>query len=355
MNYYQFLIKMKAINICIVIELVVFAVRADVKPNHDCSCKGYEKKSAECNWPASIQKCDISSEAYKNFFLWCDRLNSFRDKKRNHRIPEFYNRTLTCDSYKTEEQRRKEKCGLKVEAVRTMRSLPVGIIPLESHALNSADWRTTFPPPKNQDTCGSCWAFASIGLCEWYLKNISPQRSFNLSEQHLVDCDTSNSACEHGWPGNCLEFMAANGTVDSSYSYKNAKETCKSPLNFNPIAESCPEAIFEYYPSGNDARLKRVLSRTPVVGAMNVVPSFYQYESGLYSPSSCPSDVVNHAIMIVGFGKEPKTGKDAWIIRNSWGTEWGVGGYAYIDATNPNVCGLSKYFWYYPQSGDIIG
>lgn len=336
---------MKATNICIVIVLVVGTVHSDVKPNHDCSCKGYEAKATECKWPASIQKCDTSSEAYKWYKFWCERLNHFRDEKREHHIPEYYNRTLTCDSYKSEEQRKKEKCGLKVEPVKTTRALPIGSIAQDSPIRASADWRRTFGPPRDQQSCGSCWSFASIGLCEWYLRNVSPRKPITLSEQHLVDCDSSNNACDGGWPTKSLNFMR-NGVTSSFYTYKNAKGTCKSPSRFRPIAR-CPKPIVEYYPSGNDTRLRQVLSKTPVVGAMNVVGSFYQYKSGLYSPTSCPSDEVNHAILIVGYGKDPSTGRNAWVIRNSWGTSWGIGGYAFIDATDPNFCALSIYFWYY--------
>jgi cathepsin L len=320
----------------------------DVKPNHDCSCKGYEAKAAECKWPEIIQKCNVTSEAYIHYKFWCDELNNFRDEKREGEIPDAYNRTLTCDSYKSLEERKKEKCGLKVEKSKTKRSLPPGAIPTASPIAPAADWTLTMTQVKDQGECGSCWAFASNGLCEWFLKNRMrrPLLLTTLSEQNLVDCDKSNSACDGGWPTKSLAFMNEKGVSSGMmYRYRMAQGYCHAPFPYRPIAR-CPKGIAENYPSGNDARLRQVLSRTPVVGAINALPGLYQYKNGIYTPQNCSSEI-NHAIMVIGYGTDPITQQKYWICRNSWGAGWGDKGNFKIDANTANQCGISTWFWYY--------
>lgn len=319
----------------------------NVRPNHDCSCKGYEAKALQCEWDASIQKCVETSDAYINYKFWCEKLNNFRKNKRAGRRPNNYNRTLTCDAYKSEEQRRKEKCGLKIEHTKMKRSLPLGSIPTTSVTSPFSNWTSTMSPVKNQGGCGSCWAFASIALCEWYLKNHDVPQYETLSDQHLVDCDLSNGGCNGGWPTKSLNYLFVNGTSNSKYAYTATRGTCQSPLPY-PRNKKCPKAIYEWNLSatGNDDRLRQVLTKTPVLGAMNVISSFFQYKSGIYTPTNCTNQV-NHAILVVGHGVDNVTNQKYWICRNSWGTGWGEGGYFKMDANTPNQCGISSYFWYY--------
>jgi C1A family cysteine protease len=338
---------MKVFVLCFALVVVVAGDGAtNVRPNHDCSCKGYEAKAAECKWPEAIKKCDPASKEYKTYFFWCEKLNNFRDDKREGTRPNNYNRTLTCDSYKTEKERRKEKCGLKVEKGNSKRSLPIGSIPTSSPTPTSANWTASMTPIKNQGGCGSCWAFASTGLCEHHLKSVKQETI--LSEQQMVDCDLSNGGCNGGWPTKSLTYMNTTGLANSAYVYKAVRAAnCSVPKPY-AIVKRCPKPITEYYAAGNDARLRQVLAKTPVLGAMNVISSFYQYRNGIYTPANgtC-SAAINHAIMIVGYGTDSITKQKYWICRNSWGTGWGERGYFKIDANKANQCGISTWFWYY--------
>lgn len=340
---------METLKICIFVIFIISVCGApsknDVKPNHDCSCAGYQAQALECEWDASIQKCNETSEAYKNYKFWCEKLNQFRDDKRAGKRPNNYDRTLTCDAYKNEEQRRKEKCGLEVQLEKTKRSLPIGSIPSNITTAVSSNWTSYMSPVKNQGGCGSCWAFASIGLCEWYLKNYNAPEYEVLSDQHLVDCNLNNGGCGGGWPTKALNYLNANGTSDFNYKYTGKRGTCQSPLPY-AMDKKCPKAVYERYGDGNDDRLRQVLSSTPVLGAMRVIGSFFQYKSGIYTPTNCTS-AINHAIMVVGFGTDEETKQKYWICRNSWGAGFGERGYFRLDANTPNQCGISSNFWYY--------
>lgn len=317
----------------------------DVKPDHDCSCNGYEVLATKCkeDWPAEIKKCNATSVAYANYKFWCEKLNKFREEKKEGERPNLAARKMTCDAYKSLAERYKEKCGLKVQPTKQKRYLPVGRVPDNSPILPSVDWSSKMTPIKDQDECGSCWAFASNAMCEYYLSG-KYKRTIILSEQSLIDCDTSNSACDGGWPTKSLDFMSTKGVADGTrYQYQNSRGFCRSPLLYATYAR-CPKAIAENNPNGNDNRLRQVLSKTPVIGAMNVVPGLYQHSKGIHSPLSCPANI-NHAIMIVGYGTE--NGVKYWIIRNSWGTQWGEKGYFKLNADTLNNCGISLWYWYY--------
>lgn len=84
------------------------------------------------------------------------------------------------------------------------------------------------------------------------------------------------------------------------------------------------------------------------MGAIHVNEDLFQYADGLYTTNNCTGKL-NHAVVITGYGEE--TGKEEnrkyWIVRNSWGREWGTAGYAYVDASVENICNLSKWLWYY--------
>lgn len=135
-----------------------------------------------------------------------------------------------------------------------------------------------------------------------------------------------------------------NGIPTSSYSYKGTADTCQKSSHKPTV--KCPKGIEEYYPKGNDTRLKQLLSRGPVVGTIHVSEDLFQYSGGLYTTANCKGKL-NHAIVIVGYGDEPTTGKPAWIVRNSWGSDWGDKGLVWIDSSIDNICNMSKWFWYY--------
>merc|ERR1712189_58852 len=79
--------------------------------------------------------------------------------------------------------------------------------------------------------------------------------------------------------------------------------------------------------SANPSSIINALQSGPVSIAVNTVDSFMSYSSGVYVSNSC-GGYPNHAIMTVGYGNEG--GYDYWIVRNSWGSSWGQGGYAYV-------------------------
>ena len=94
-------------------------------------------------------------------------------------------------------------------------------------------------------------------------------------------------------------------------------------------------------PQDNVALLQdALLSVGPISVAIDAEDDFQFYKSGIYESTSCSQTELDHAVTAVGFGETPQ-GKKYYIIKNSWGTDWGEDGYIYFSADIPNMCGIA--------------
>lgn len=82
----------------------------------------------------------------------------------------------------------------------------------------------------------------------------------------------------------------------------------------------------------------------PVATAVYVSENFQHYVSGVFTDTTCPSGSLNHAIVLVGYGNQ--NGQDYYILRNSWGSNWGINGYMLFRRNNKNQCGIASYVSY---------
>jgi len=233
---------------------------------------------------------------------------------------------------------KKNLLGLKPPPEEWLKSLPV-FQARENLVLNPYfDWRVNggTTPAKNQGSCGSCWAFAAVGQLEGHLR-IYDGRIEDLSEQQIIDCNTWGAGCNGGWVGAAYEIFQNPGAVrESCIPYQAADGfPCKQDQ-----CQVIGRISGHQYIPNNINSLKQALLDGPVATAMTVVDNFYYYTGGCYETDT--NDPTNHAVLLVGWDDNACAGQGAWIVKNSWGENWGENGFFYIKYGACNI-GTSSY------------
>ncbi|XP_072226285.1 cathepsin S-like [Leuresthes tenuis] len=206
----------------------------------------------------------------------------------------------------------------------------------------SVDWRKKglVSSVKNQGFCGSCWAFSSLGALEGQMKKRTGVL-VSLSPQNLVDCSTivGNLGCRGGYITKSYSYIIRNGGVDSESFYPYEHQNGKCRYSAKGKAGYCSN--FHVLPRGDERALQAaVASVGPIAVAVNaMLPSFHMYRGGLYNEPSCNPKFVNHAVLVVGYGTD--AGQDYWLVKNSWGSQWGEEGFIRIARNRRNICGIA--------------
>ncbi len=185
-----------------------------------------------------------------------------------------------------------------------------------SPTAQSMDWRKygKVTPVKNQMACGSCWAFATLGAYEGnYL--IRNNTSINASEQCLVNCSGAGS-CSGGWWA--FQYLINTGCAsEADYAYTANDKPCITGLSLPYKA-----VAWGYVTNGSSVptvqQLKQALCQYgPLAVAVHVSGAFQAYTNGVFNENSTGN--VNHGVTLIGWDDT----KNAWIIKNSWGPNWG--------------------------------
>ncbi|GAV67980.1 Peptidase_C1 domain-containing protein/Inhibitor_I29 domain-containing protein [Cephalotus follicularis] len=225
-------------------------------------------------------------------------------------------------------------------------------------APSSLDWRKygIVTAVKDQGECGSCWAFSTTGAIEG-IDALVTGDLVSLSEQELVDCDTTNDGCDGGYMDYAFEWIIRNGGIDteSDYPYTSSDGldgTC------DVTKEETKVVTIDGYEDvdESDSALYCATAKQPIsVGMDGSAVDFQLYTSGIYDGdcSDDPNDI-DHAVLIVGYGSED--GEDYWIVKNSWGTSWGMNGYFYLrrNTSDPyGVCAVNAMASYPTKESSV--
>ena len=185
-------------------------------------------------------------------------------------------------------------------------------------------------PVKNQEACGSCWAFSATETVESALA-MAGGPLLTLAPQQLVDCAPNPQQC--GGTGGCqgsTQPLAFNYTVvagmdsEAAYPYKGRDGTCSAASKSPAVGIT---GLVELPTNDYDALMQAVATVGPI--AISVDASAWSfYGGGVYS-GKCGT-TIDHAVQLVGYGTDSQTNEDYWLVRNSWGTSWGEDGYMRI-------------------------
>lgn len=246
----------------------------------------------------------------------------------------------------------------------------------------TVDWRQSgyVTPIKNQAQCGSCWAYASTEALEYYV-GVQAGRRLTLSTQQMTQCPRNPFHC--GGTGGCggatgsIAFdyvIGSKGMTDSDFMGYEWGTNVSCVID-DPSQEkfTCQEAETGFNLQGNPStRMYGTLSNYTIlpendyVTMMNAIAkvgpvvvnvdagsyadpttgdttdTFRAYSGGVYTGCSVKYNSnqtdLNHLMVVEGYGTDPEYG-DYWLVRNSWRSNWGEGGYIRIqrsadDATN---------------------
>lgn len=207
------------------------------------------------------------------------------------------------------------------------------------------DWRSkhAVTPVKDQQQCGSCWAFSTTENFEsmtFLAGNSLPV----LGPQQLVDCDPQSQGCGGGWTYWAFEYLLSAGgqETEANYPYTAQDGTCAFEAskiaarltNYTFATNPCESGSC---PTQDDLLREKLASIGPLSICVNA-EIWSDWSGPAPIPASeCPGDAdeLDHCVQLVGYDWNKKY----WIVRNSWNTDWGVEGYIYL-ATGGNTCGL---------------
>jgi len=222
-------------------------------------------------------------------------------------------------------------------------SLPATI--KRSADMKAFNWRDIkmMTPVKNQQQCGSCWAFSGMAVYEGVYK-IMHGTELDLSEQYVVDClegvTAANVKADCGsCSGGNVPFLfrtlvTSGAALESQFPYQAVNTSC-SKKNADMPYKVRKQGYVSYKPSSVKEIKEAICKYGPVYSSLKVTNLFQAYGGGVYDekvPVTGPMDT-NHAIVIVGWDDS----KGAWLVRNSWSEQWGEDGYVWVQYGCANI------------------
>ncbi len=205
-------------------------------------------------------------------------------------------------------------------------------------------------PVRDQGACGSCWAFGTVGPLESAIL-LKDGVSRDLSEQYLVSCNIDGWGCDGGWWAHDYHEWkyppsetTAGAVYEADFRYTATDAPCNGPYTHH---EKIADWVFigsESAVAPVDAIKQAIVDHGPVSAAVCVNTDFQGYTGGVFNPTR-PCRQINHAIVLVGWDDS----KGAWLLRNSWGPDWGEDGYMWI-AYGKSQVGYSANYVVYGSS-----
>jgi len=302
-----------------------------------------EKRRADALKVVETEIHEINEEYEAGKVSWFDRLNPLSDMPEDEFLSQKTG-SVDADGYARglleppEDEKVDEKSERYFDQFRYSRSSA-------PDSYSSVD-RGYVSPIKNQRNCGSCVAFASAAVIETaFKKKVGVFGDY--SEQQFVDCGfgiNGANGCDGAVPYAYLKWIADTRLMpahEAQYPYKSVRNTCPASL---PEYNQGVRVKESYYSYKNDEELMKqmVYEHGAVVASVKSKGPFSDYGGGVFS--GCPHDPsagTDHAIAVVGYGTEG--GVPYWLIKNSWGENWGDKGFIKLQR-GVNMCNIGSFY-----------
>jgi len=200
------------------------------------------------------------------------------------------------------------------------------------------DWNSkgAITPVYDQGQCGSCWAFSATETIEsyWFLAGNTLTQ---LSMQQIVDCDTTDQGCNGGWTYDAYQYVQSAGGLEplSDYPYTAQDGSCA----FNQQEVLAQITGWQYVTQSQDENAMQTwMTNSGPISICVDASSWSSYTGGVYMAADCTTNL-DHCVQATGYSNQQ--GTQAWNVRNSWGADWGVNGYIYLQF-GADTCGLAQ-------------
>jgi C1A family cysteine protease len=193
-------------------------------------------------------------------------------------------------------------------------------LPLVYNAVEAGKATPVKAPGQGQ--CGDCWAWARTSSLEAAV--LAAGHSLSLSEQDT----TVNARNEHGCQGGMMDFdyeIQHGVSLLSTCPWHNGTGRCKS----KPAAKATNMAFIGDADGPTDAELMTAIYEYGSVAVTVAADDNFDVAPGTDTITSCDTTQVDHMVSLVGY-RTMQDGSVQYLMKNSWGSSWGVNGYAYI-------------------------
>ena len=210
-----------------------------------------------------------------------------------------------------------------------------------THASTSVDWRNRYgwswlTTIKDQGPCESCWTFSAVGVVEAMTR--IEHAVWSLRSEGDVHDGMGAQCATTGWPSNALDWIKAHGVADPRcWAY----QTANAPYAPTSDRSGRTVRLGSYVTLNNIQDQKTWLDNVgPISACFTCYNDFFAYgpNSGVYTQTT-NAVAGGHCIVIVGYDDT----KGAWLIRNSWGTGWGMAGYGWFGYGQCDIDANAKF------------
>lgn len=229
-------------------------------------------------------------------------------------------------------------------------------------APESFSWQDAEPPVltavKRQGHCGSCWAHSATQALESAVA-IRFGVLANLSTQQVTACTPNERQC--GGTGGCFggtvqiawDYVASTGGLlaEEAYPYTSGEGdagVCEAAARRRgpPAARPVATVVSHTQLPANDAgAVEAALWDVGPLAVSVDATDWVEYAGGIFSDCGTggANITINHGVQLVGYGVDETTGVRYWTIRNSWGPEWGEGGFIRLYRAPPSQLEECRY------------